>query len=61
MLWLQEKTLTTLTPPLKWAGGKRWLLPKLKEIWSFHSDKKLVEPFVGGMAIALGLQSDRAF
>jgi DNA adenine methylase len=48
-------------PPLKWAGGKRWLVPKLQELWSeIESDRsatpRLVEPFVGGMAVALGLQ-----
>jgi len=45
-----------LSPPLKWAGGKRWLVPTLKEIWRSHSHRRLVEPFVGGMSVALGLQ-----
>ena len=45
-----------LSPPLKWAGGKRWLVPTLKEVWRSHQSRRLVEPFVGGMAIALGLQ-----
>jgi len=49
-----------LLPPLKWAGGKRWLVPTLKEIWSSHQDSRLVEPFVGGMAVALGLQPKTA-
>jgi DNA adenine methylase len=44
-----------LTPSLKWAGGKRWLVPVLSELWSAHSHRRLVEPFVGGMAVALGL------
>jgi DNA adenine methylase len=48
-------------PPLKWAGGKRWLVPNLQELWSeIEADRsptpRLVEPFVGGMAVALGLQ-----
>jgi DNA adenine methylase len=44
-------------PPLKWAGGKRWLVPKLQDLWSeIKYQPRLVEPFVGGMAIALGLQ-----
>ncbi|MBN1642217.1 MAG: Dam family site-specific DNA-(adenine-N6)-methyltransferase [Anaerolineae bacterium] len=46
---------TELTPPLKWAGGKRWLVPVLCDLWSAHSHRRLVEPFVGGMAVALGL------
>ncbi len=49
-----------LTPPLKWAGGKRWLVPTLKEIWRSHSHCRLVEPFVGGMSVALGLQPKSA-
>lgn len=47
-------------PLLKWAGGKRWLLPRLERIWRNHSDKRYVEPFCGGMAIALGLRPQRA-
>ncbi len=43
------------TPPLKWAGGKRWLLPTLRPLWAGHTNRRLVEPFVGGLAVALGL------
>ena len=49
-----------LKPPLKWAGGKRWLLPHLQEVWQPYGNRRLVEPFVGGMAIALGLQPQQA-
>src|SRR5437867_1637979 len=49
-----------LRPPLKWAGGKRWLVPRLHEIWSAHSHRRLVEPFAGGLAVALGLRPQRA-
>lgn len=42
-------------PILKWAGGKRWLVPKLIPIWERYSNARLVEPFCGGLAIALGL------
>lgn len=51
---------TTLTPPLKWAGGKRWQLPYLAPIWRAHSRRRLVEPFCGGLAVALGLSPKRA-
>lgn len=44
-----------IRPPLKWAGGKRWLVPILREIWQKHSHRRLVEPFCGGLAVALGL------
>jgi DNA adenine methylase len=50
----------TLIPPLKWAGGKRWLIPVLKKLWYEHSHRRLVEPFCGGLAVALGLNPDKA-
>jgi len=49
-----------IKPPLKWAGGKRWLLPHLRLIWQEHKHRRLVEPFCGGLAIAIGLVPDRA-
>ena len=45
----------TLRPPLKWAGGKRWQIPHLRPLWKGHSHRRLVEPFCGGLAVALGL------
>jgi DNA adenine methylase len=47
-------------PPLKWAGGKRWLIPYLADLWIPHPDRRLVEPFCGGLAIALSLRPRRA-
>lgn len=47
-------------PPLKWAGGKRWQLPHLLPLWTPHAHRRLVEPFCGGLAVALGLRPDRA-
>lgn len=47
-------------PPLKWAGGKRWQVPHLAPLWAAHADRRLVEPFCGGLAVALGLQPARA-
>lgn len=47
-------------PPLKWAGGKRWLVPHLAPLWQRFRDRRLVEPFCGGMAVALGLMPERA-
>ncbi|HOJ22236.1 MAG TPA: Dam family site-specific DNA-(adenine-N6)-methyltransferase [Armatimonadota bacterium] len=49
-----------LPPPLKWAGGKRWLVPRLREIYASHRERRLVEPFAGGLAVALGLLPKRA-
>jgi DNA adenine methylase len=51
---------TPLAPPLKWAGGKRWLLPYLEPLWQKHTHRRLVEPFCGGLAMTLGLTPKRA-
>ena len=48
------------TPPLKWAGGKRWQVPILQPLWAPHRHRRLVEPFCGGLAVALGLDPARA-
>ncbi len=53
--------MSGLTPPLKWAGGKRWLVPRLRTLWQSHSHRRLVEPFCGGLAVPLGLLPERAF
>src|SRR4051812_11556471 len=50
----------TLTPPLKWAGGKRWQVPHLRPLWTPHAHRRLVEPFCGGLAVSLGLMPERA-
>lgn len=47
-------------PPLKWAGGKRWLVPHLARLWDSHRSRRLVEPLCGGLAISLGLVPNRA-
>lgn len=49
-----------MKPILKWAGGKTWLIPEVKAIWDAHPDRQLIEPFCGGLAIALGLAPQRA-
>ena len=49
-----------LTPPLKWAGGKRWQVPHLAPVWRPHAGRRLIEPFCGGLAVALGLSPARA-
>jgi DNA adenine methylase len=47
-------------PPLKWAGGKRWQVPHLQPLWEPHRNRRLVEPFCGGLSVALGLKPERA-
>ena len=50
----------TLAPPLKWAGGKRWLVPHIRAYWEHNRDRRLVEPFCGGLAVALSLSPQKA-
>lgn len=57
---LLDSPRTDLLPPLKWAGGKRWLVPTLTKYWEKHSHRRLVEPFAGGLAVALGLKPSEA-
>ena len=51
---------TGVAPPLKWAGGKRWQLPILRPLWEPHRHRRLVEPFCGGLSVALGLRPSSA-
>lgn len=57
---LQKPDFTKLGPPLKWAGGKRWLLPVIRHIFDYQKPKRLVEPFAGGLAVSLGLRPQDA-
>lgn len=43
--------------PLKWAGGKRWLLSHLREL--YKPSHRLVDPFVGGLSVPLGLKPEK--
>src|SRR5438046_10196412 len=54
------RSLYTLPPPLKWAGGKRWQLPHLRKLWEGESHRRLVEPFCGGLAVTVDLLPERA-
>lgn len=45
-----------LKPPLKWAGGKRWLAPHLRALWHYHRGRRFVELFCGGLAVSLELR-----
>ena len=57
-----ENTLYTnrLKPPLKWAGGKRWLVPNLLPLWAPYQHKRLIEPLCGGLAVTLSLLPQKA-
>lgn len=49
-----------LQPPLKWAGGKRWLGPVLRELYAPHRHRLWAEPFVGGLGATLSVMPERA-
>lgn len=55
-----DRSSQIFTPPLKWAGGKRWLVPHIGPLWRAHQKRRYVELFCGGLAVALGLQPERA-
>jgi DNA adenine methylase len=50
----------SLKPPLKWAGGKRWLVPELEPLWAVHRHRRLIEPLSGGLAVTLAMMPSRA-
>ena len=56
----KKTSVNELAPALKWAGGKRWLVPLLQDLYRPHVNKRLVEPFVGGLAVSLGLRPTKA-
>ena len=47
-------------PPLKWAGGKRWLVRHIAPLWKPEQHRRLVEPLCGGLAVTLGIMPERA-
>jgi len=49
-----------VSPPLKWAGGKRWLVPRLRELYQPHRHRRMVIPFAGGIGDLLGLCPEQA-
>jgi DNA adenine methylase len=51
---------TAVVPLLKWAGGKRWLAPKLRELAPVKYDH-FIEPFLGGAATFFALAPSKAF
>jgi DNA adenine methylase len=57
---LSHVPASSLPPPLKWAGGKRWQIPQLLSLWQSEQHRRLVEPFCGGLAVSLGLRPQQA-
>jgi len=59
-LTFKAKSALDLRPPLKWAGGKRWLVPHLMLLWEPYRNYRLVEPLCGGLAVVMGLRPEKA-
>jgi DNA adenine methylase len=57
---VRSREPTSLTPPLKWVGGKRWQVPHIRKYWERENHRRLIEPFCGGLAVTLGLKPKRA-
>lgn len=44
-----------IKPVLKWAGGKRHLIPTIREYYKDLTPKKYIEPFFGGGAVYIDI------
>lgn len=46
--------------PLKWAGSKKYLAPKMRSLYASHSNRRWVDLFCGSCALPLALQPTEA-
>lgn len=51
--------MTQIVPFLKWAGGKRWLIPHAESLFPASFDR-YIEPFLGGGAVFFHLKPNSA-
>lgn len=51
----EASDLAACAPLFRWAGGKRWLAPRLRELVDPSKYHAYYEPFLGGGAIFFGL------
>ena len=52
--------MKNVKPLLKWVGGKRQLLPEIKDALPAAGFKRYFEPFVGGGAVLFELTPQHA-
>ncbi|WP_254916291.1 DNA adenine methylase [Achromobacter denitrificans] len=53
-------TVNNTSPIFKWAGGKRWLVSKYRDLFP-STYSRLIEPFAGGAAVFFALKPERAW
>lgn len=62
---MKTENLIERTPIVKWAGKKTFLVPKIIPMWEAYErqvgeQSRLVEPFAGSLAMAIGLEPANA-
>ena len=48
-----------ITPVIKWVGGKKRVIPEISKVWP-TSYNTYYEPFIGGGAVLLHFQPNKA-
>lgn len=61
MVLPQKKNKHTIDPVFRWAGGKRWLVSRLRGQFDISQYSSYVEPFVGGGAMLFAFLPQHAF
>lgn len=56
---MKQVTRIKVAPPMRWAGGKRWLVERFPELFKVDNGR-LFEPFAGSAAVFFATQPKRA-